>query len=333
MTITVTVLAAAIAFVLSAVSGKFLIPYLHKLKFGQTINDIGPTWHKNKQGTPTMGGFMFIIGTLAAVGVGAAVFYATGHTLEYAQLIRFLSGIFIMVAFGMIGFFDDYIKVVKKRNLGLTEMQKIVLQVLVTAVYLLTLQLSGAATTVVDLPFFGQLDFGFLYWPFMAVLIIGFVNAVNLTDGIDGLCGSVTFVYAVTFIAIGGILANFGSTLTAAALAGGILGFLIYNFHPAKVFMGDTGSMFLGGGVVALCFMVDSPLLIFLAGMLYLIEAFSVILQVLSVKIRGKRIFKMSPIHHHFEMCKWSEVKIVSVFSAFTLVCCVIAVLGVVVGK
>lgn len=327
---TIVFLTLALAFAVSAVSGKFLIPYLHKLKFGQTINDVGPTWHKNKQGTPTMGGIMFIFGALAAIAVGVGVYYGAGNALEYGELIKFLSGVFIMVAFGLIGFFDDYIKVVKKRNLGLTEIQKIVLQVAVAVVYLLTLQLSGAATTVVNIPFFGQLDFGWFYWPFMLVAVIGFVNAVNLTDGIDGLCGSVTMIYAAAFIVIGGLNALFATRLTATALAGALLGFLIYNFHPAKVFMGDTGSMFLGGAVIALAFMANQPLLLFIAGLLYFCEAFSDILQVLSLKLRGKRMFKMAPIHHHFEMSGWSEVKIVAVFSLFTLICCVVAVLGVI---
>ncbi len=328
MDITVIIAAALIAFAISVVSGKFLIPYLHKLKFGQTINEIGPAWHKAKQGTPTMGGIMFILGSLVAIALAVGVWYATGNSFEYSELIKFACGLFAMVGFGLIGFFDDYIKVVKKRNLGLTEIQKIVLQVAVTLVYLLTMHLSGAATTVVNLPFFGQWDMGWLYFPFMVVLIIGFVNAVNLTDGIDGLCGSVTLIYAAVFVVIGGFAGLFASSFTGAAIAGGLLGFLVYNFHPAKVFMGDTGSMYLGGAVVALCFMADEPLLIFLAGMLYLIEAFSVILQVLSVKIRGKRIFKMSPIHHHFEMSNWSEVKICVVFCTFTLICGILAVLG-----
>ncbi len=328
MDITVMILAVLISFAVSAVSGKFLIPYLHKLKFGQTINEIGPAWHKAKQGTPTMGGIMFILGTLAAIAVGVGVWYAAGSRFEYAELIKFFCGLFAMVGFGLIGFFDDYIKVVKKRNLGLTEMQKIVMQVAVTLVYLLTMHLSGAATTTVNLPFFGQWEMGWLYWPFMVTLIIGFTNAVNLTDGIDGLCGSVTLIYAAAFVVIGGLAGFVSGSVTGAAVAGGVLGFLVYNFHPAKVFMGDTGSMFLGGAVVALCFMVNQPLLIFIAGMLYLIEAFSVLLQIASVKLRGKRIFKMSPIHHHFEMSNWSEVKICAVFSAFTLVCCIVAVLG-----
>lgn len=329
MITTIVILAAVLAFIVSAVAGRLLIPYLHKLKFGQTINDIGPTWHKNKQGTPTMGGFMFAIGTFVAVAVAVGIYYGTGNRMEYAELIKFLAGLFLMVAFGMIGFFDDYIKVVKKRNLGLTEMQKIVLQVAVTVVYLLTLHLSGVATTVVNIPFGGQLDFSWLYWPFMLITIIGFVNAVNLTDGVDGLCGSVTLVYAAGFVAIGGITGLFATKMVGSAVAGALLGFLIYNFHPAKVFMGDTGSMFLGGAVIALAFMANQPLLLFIAGMLYLIEAFSVILQVISVKTRGKRLFKMSPIHHHFEMSNWSEVKIVVVFSAFTLACCILAVCSV----
>ncbi len=328
MTLTISLLAVVLAFLISALSGKILIPFLHKLNFGQTINDLGPTWHKKKQGTPVMGGFMFIIGSLVAIAACVALYYGMGNSMEQPELIRLLDGLFLMIGCGLIGFFDDYIKVVKKRNLGLTEIQKLVLQISVAVVYLLTMQLSGAATTVVGIPFIGQVDFGWIYWPFMLVLIVGFTNAVNLTDGVDGLCASVTVIYCAAFMVISGMLHMAGSNMIASAVAGGALGFLIWNFHPAKVFMGDTGSMYLGGTVVALAFMINQPVIIFIAGLLYFIEAFSVILQVLSVKLRGKRIFKMSPIHHHFEMCNWSEVKIVAVFSAFTLICCVAAVFG-----
>lgn len=330
---TIFLVTALLAFVATAALGIWLIPFLRKIKYGQTINDIGPTWHKAKEGTPTMGGILFIIGITLAALVGYAMLafqldglFSQGYLLEN---VRFFGGLVMALAFGFVGFMDDYIKVAKKRNLGLTAAQKIILQLLISIAYLASLFLAGDRSTVLVIPFMGQWDIGWFYYPLSVIIIVGFVNAVNLTDGIDGLAASTTFVTALGFMGIATMLSYMGITLLSIALAAGCVGFLIWNFHPAKVFMGDTGSMFLGGMVVALAFGVGIPLILVLAGILYLIEAFSVMLQVTSFKLTGKRIFKMSPIHHHFEMCGFSEVKIVMLFSAVALVGCIAAVISV----
>lgn len=321
----VMVITVLVAFVVTAALGMPLIPFLRRLKFGQTILDIGPAWHKKKQGTPTMGGLLFIAGITAAVVMGGLM----GGPGAPQQNMRLFSGMVMALAFGAVGFLDDYIKVVKKQNLGLTARQKYLIQLIIGVFYLVMLYLCGDTSTVVVIPFFGQIDLGLFYYAFALFVITGFVNAVNLTDGIDGLASSVTFVYALIFFVISGVLQRGGASTLAAALAGGCLGFLVWNFHPAKVFMGDTGSLFLGGLVVALAFEVGLPLLLALAGVVYWCEAFSVILQVISFKSTGKRIFKMSPIHHHFEMSGWSEIKIVVVFSFVAFIGGILAILSV----
>lgn len=320
---------AVIAFALTAVLGIWMIPFLRKIKYGQTINDVGPTWHKSKQGTPVMGGIMFIVGITVAAFVGFAMMavkydgmFAENYLIEN---VKFFAGIVMALAFGFLGFTDDYIKVVKKRNLGLTALQKIIVQLIIAIAYLVTVYLAGDTSTIIAIPFIGQLDLGIIYYPFCVFLIIGFVNAVNLTDGIDGLAASVTFVTALGFMVMSTMLSYMGMTILAIALAGGCVGFLIWNFHPAKVFMGDTGSMFLGGMVVALAFGIGLPLMLLLAGFIYLAEALSVMIQVTSFKLTGKRVFKMSPIHHHFEMSGFSEVKIVALFSFIAAIGCILA--------
>ena len=321
--------AAAISLVITAIMGVWLIPFLRKLKFGQTIIDIGPTWHQSKQGTPTMGGIMFIIGITAGIIAGIALFgQQTNSPLTPMIFRRVVSGFVMALAYGFIGFVDDYIKVVKKRNLGLTAKQKIVMQVLIAGCYLFSLYLLGDTSTSIIIPFLGQMNLGVFYYPFMMIFIVGFVNAVNLTDGIDGLSGSVTFTAALGFIVVSGIFGMWHNALVSAALAGGMIGYLIFNFYPAKVFMGDTGSMFLGGLVVALAFGTGMPLVLFLTGIIYFVEAMSVVLQVASFKLTGKRIFKMSPIHHHFEMSGFKETKIVMLFSFVTLIGCILAVIA-----
>ncbi|SDM71878.1 phospho-N-acetylmuramoyl-pentapeptide-transferase [Acetanaerobacterium elongatum] len=314
-----TIVAALTAFVVSSLLGKKLIPFLKRLKYGQTINDIGPTWHKNKQGTPTMGGIMFIVGTLAALAVGILVLSFTKPDAfpETARLenIKLLAGCVMALAYGFIGFTDDYIKVVKKRNLGLTASQKTIMQFVVAILYLMTIYLAGDHSTVLVLPFIGQWNLGIFYYPFAALIIYYMVNAVNLTDGIDGLCASVTFVCGIFLMLMCGVLHQDKEGLFAISLAAACIGFLIWNFHPAKVFMGDTGSMFLGGSVVAIAFGINMPAFLALVGIVYVLDALSVVIQVISFKLTKKRIFKMSPIHHHYEMSGWSEVKIVLVFS------------------
>ena len=320
-----TFCAAVAAFVISALTGRFLIPYLRKLHFGQTILEEGPKWHKSKQGTPIMGGIMFIAAITAVTIISTVVYILTGSGFIETyradipgEAVSIFAGLGLALANGFIGFIDDYTKVVKKRNLGLTAKQKLVFQFAAAAAYLAVMYFSGKDTAML-IPFVGYVDLGFFYYIISAVVIVGIVNAVNLTDGIDGLDGSVTFFVAVAFMLVSSSLYALGITAFSAAVAGGCLGFLVWNFHPAKVFMGDTGSLFLGGVVCAMAFAVDMPILLLPLGIVYLCEMFSVILQVGYFKLsHGKRLFKMSPIHHHFEMSGWSEVKIVAVFSAVT---------------
>ena len=332
MNTTAILAVAAIGFAVSAVSGYFLIPYLHKLHFGQTILDIGPSWHKNKQGTPTMGGFMFIFAILIASVVGYFMLSQGKNDLWHGtqvEIARYWGTILLAVSFGIIGFVDDYIKVVKKRNLGLTAIQKLIMQFVAAGLYMLILYTAGDTSTVLIIPFLGQLDLGLVYFPLCVVGIVYITNSVNLTDGLDGLCGSVTCVSALGFMMVSAAMGFGGINLLSTALAAACLGFLVWNFYPAKVFMGDTGSMFLGGMVTGLAFGVGMPLILAFLGIIYICESMSVVLQVISFKTTGKRIFKMRPIHHHFEMCGLSEVKIDFAFSAVTAVGAVLAVLAV----
>ncbi|MBQ8539099.1 MAG: phospho-N-acetylmuramoyl-pentapeptide-transferase [Ruminococcus sp.] len=324
---------ALISFAITAISGKYLVPFLHKLKYGQTILDIGPSWHKSKQGTPTMGGLMFILGIVFATVVSVIV-YSVFHGGFGTSEKFVITGLVMALCYGGIGFIDDYIKVVKKRNLGLTAIQKLVLQFAVVAGYLGVMRLLGDNTDII-IPFVKQpVDLGFFYYIIMGLVIVGITNAVNLTDGIDGLDGSITFFVALFMMMIANVLGVFDSdVLFAAAVAGGCLGFLVWNFHPAKVFMGDTGSLFLGGIVCAMAFAMDMHVIMLLVGVMYLVEMFSVMLQVSYFKMtHGKRLFRMSPIHHHFEMGGWSEKKIVAVFSTVTAVCGIVALLLVIFG-
>ncbi len=335
-----SLIVAAIAFAVTAVSGYFVIPFLRKLKFGQTILDIGPNWHKDKQGTPTMGGVMFIAGFIISIlfGVLYALIFERSFYIQLQDKYRvtvFVAGILLALCMSAIGFFDDYIKVVKKRNLGLTAKQKTFLQLLVSAGYLATLALAGMDKTYI--PFFGDVSItkglGLVFWPIALMFIYGFTNAVNLTDGIDGLASSVTLVVSCGFIMAAAFLNIATINVMSAALAGALIGFICWNSHPAKVFMGDTGSMFLGGMVVAISFGIGRPILLVLCGIVYLIEAFSDIIQVAYYKKTKKRIFKMAPIHHHFEKCGWSEDKIVFVFSVVTFLGCLVAVLPIILNK
>ena len=323
---------AAVSFAVTAVIGKFLIPFLHKLNFGQTILEEGPKWHKNKQGTPTMGGIMFIIGIVIATTAGVLL-YAVGHGMDSVSFFVFIGLIYALMN-GAIGFIDDYVKVVKKRNLGLTAIQKLVLQFLAAAIYLFLMHLCKDNTQIL-IPFVNHyVDLGFFYYIIMAIALVAIVNAVNLTDGIDGLDGSITFFACLFMMLIANVLGDHtANVLYTAAGAGGCLGFLVWNFHPAKCFMGDTGSLFLGGMVCSMAFAMDMHFMLLLIALTYLLEMLSVVLQVSYFKLtHGKRLFKMSPIHHHFEMCGWSETKIVCVFSAFTAVCGLAALLLVIFG-
>lgn len=321
------------SFVIAALFGRWLVPFLKKVHFGQTILEDGPKWHEKKQGTPTMGGFMFIIGSVVTTLVCVLLFSLfTQEEALKADMGRVLAGVVMAVAYGAVGFIDDYIKVVKKRNLGLTAKQKLVLQFLIAIAYLVTLYMLGTTSYVV-IPYFGVYDLGVFYWIISAILIVGIVNAVNLSDGIDGLVGSMSFFSALAFMLLASVLQSQCSGIMSSALAGGCLGFLLWNFHPAKVFMGDTGSLFLGGYICALAFALNMPILLIVIALPYIIEMLSVVLQVTYFKLtHGKRLFKMSPIHHHFEMCGWSEVRIVVVFSIFAAVCGIFAVLFTIFG-
>ena len=348
MNITNTVILAAagvLAFVIALLLGKWLIPWLHKLKFGQTILEDGPTWHQKKQGTPTMGGILFIVGFVVAVVAAVVAVYTIKTPLvihlstpafpnaripalfgTVDEMVRFWAGMGLALGCGLIGFADDYIKVVKKRNLGLTAVQKLLMQLLLSTAYAVLIYLyCGKGRFYI--PFIGDVNWGVWYIPFTVFVIVAMTNATNLTDGVDGLCGSTGFVAALTLLMLSGLTGTLSQGIPAVALAGGLAGFLMWNMHPAQVFMGDTGSLFIGGALTALAFGIKQPFLLVPIGILYIAENLSVILQVVYFKLtHGKRLFKMSPLHHHFEMCGWSEGRIVAVFTLITLLGCAGAV-------
>ena len=316
-------LAAVVSFLTTLIIGKFLIPELRRLKAGQEIREDGPTWHAGKAGTPTMGGIMFILGT------GIAVLALGWREMLSGRFVHLYVYVFALV-FGLIGFVDDYRKVRQHQNEGLTAKQKFVLQLAAAVVFLSLMRYEGLLTNDLYLPFFNvTLTVNWIvYLIFAAFVIVGCVNAVNLTDGIDGLACSVTLVVMVFFTAAGLALV-YGAALFSAALAGGLAAFFVYNHHPAKTFMGDTGSLFLGGAVAALAFALDVPLALIPVGVIYIVETLSDIIQVGYFKLtHGKRFFKMAPLHHHLELCGWSEAKLVTVFSIVTLIGCALAWLG-----
>jgi phospho-N-acetylmuramoyl-pentapeptide-transferase len=323
---------ALIALILTFGLGFPLIPALRRLKFGQTILDIGPAWHKEKkQGTPTMGGFMFIIGISVAFSVGLFMLWQTfepvssesaGYMAERRmQFLNAVNGMLMALCFAFMGFLDDWIKVKRKRNEGLSVNQKLLMQVFIVAAYFTSRIIAGDTNTTINFSVFGQVDFWYFYYVVMGLGIIYIVNAVNITDGVDGLCGSVTVVYCSMFMVICGLLSMNELSVLAAATAGGCIGFLIWNFNPAKVFMGDTGSLFLGGAVCALGLGANVELVMVLAAAVYIWEALTVLIQTTYFKITGgKRLFKMTPIHHSFEIRGWKETKIVLVFSLIAAV-------------
>ncbi|MBE6910543.1 MAG: phospho-N-acetylmuramoyl-pentapeptide-transferase [Ruminococcaceae bacterium] len=321
-----TILACVLSFAVAAVVGRFLVPWLRKLKAGQEIREDGPTWHNAKAGTPTMGGLMFIAGIFAAILIVGWPDMMRGD-FKHLYIFGFA------LIFGIIGFLDDFEKVIHHRNLGLTSIQKFLLQLAAAVAFLALMRYERLLTPNLYVPFWNTQIV--LSWPvymvFAAFVIVGTVNAVNITDGIDGLAGSVTVPVGLFFAVVAAWrpeLSQLG--VFAGALVGGLLGFLIYNFHPAKVFMGDTGSLFLGGTVAALAFAYDMPLVLIPVGFVYICETMSDILQVGYFKLtHGKRLFKMAPLHHHFELCGWSEVKLVAVFTTVSALCCFAAALGV----
>lgn len=314
-----------VAFAASALIGRFLIPWLRALKAGQSIKEIGPVWHMAKQGTPTMGGIMFIAGMFIAILVTGWKDFSQGR---FGALFVFL----FALVFGVIGFLDDFMKVKYHKNEGLTASQKFLLQLAAAIVFTVLLRYTGYLTPDLYIPFFNvsfQLPWA-VYMVFAAFVIVATVNAVNLTDGVDGLATGVTLPVALFYLVVSLMWKVTDLSIFAAALVGGLCAFLIYNFHPAKVFMGDTGSLFLGGTVCGLAFALDIPLIIVLVGIIYLLETLSDIIQVTYFKLtHGKRIFRMAPLHHHFEMGGWSEEKLFTVFTLVTVVCCVLAYFGV----
>lgn len=303
------------SFVISAAAGPMIIPILKKMKVGQTVRDDGPQTHLKKNGTPTMGGLIFLLSVAVT-----SLFYVK----DYPKIIPIL---FVTVGFGIVGFLDDYIKVVLKRSEGLTPGQKMLGQIVVTAVFAWYMTERSDVGLEMLIPFGGGrcLDLGALSVPFLFFVLIGTVNGTNFTDGLDGLASSVTVMVAVFFtvVAIG---TESGIFPVTCAVTGGLLGFLLFNVYPASVFMGDTGSLALGGFVASTAYMLRLPLFIVIVGLIYLVEVLSVMIQVSYFKAtHGKRFFKMAPIHHHFEKCGWSETRIVAVFSIITALCCLIA--------
>lgn len=342
---TALILCAAAAFVLAAVFGMIFIPMLRRLKFGQEIREAGPSWHKNKSGTPTMGGIIFIAAISVTVILCWCAFNVFGAETVFGGVnIKFSQAAILLTAlgFGAVGFIDDYIKVVKKRNLGLNEKQKFLAQAVVAVLFTIWAYFLSPMKSEIFIPFTDKtFNLGILYIPFVLFVMLGGVNSVNLTDGLDGLAASVTAVVSLFFCAVFMVATNLltiygfraelltetyaGSAFFAAALFGGLLGFLLYNKYPAKVFMGDTGSLFLGGAVSAMAVVLGNPLVLILVGFVYICETLSVIIQVTVYKKTGKRVFKMSPLHHHFEMCGWSERKVVAVFTLITVILCAVA--------
>ena len=318
-----SIITCIVSFVLSAVGGKFLIPALRALHVGQSIREVGPTWHNSKAGTPMMGGLMFIFGTILCL-VGN--FPAMSDDSPFYVLA-------LALCFGLIGFVDDYRKVRQHQNEGLTAKQKFVLQLLAAVVFLCLMRYEGLLTNDLYIPFVNvTLTVNWIvYLIFAAFVIVGCVNSVNLTDGIDGLASSVTAVVMAFFMGTAMIWKFTTLGIFSSALCGSLLGFYaLYNRHPAKCFMGDTGSLFLGGAVAALAFAFDMPLVLIPVGIIYILETLSDIIQVGYFKAtHGKRFFKMAPLHHHLERCGWSEVKIVTVFVSITAVFCLLAYYGI----
>jgi len=314
-----------VSFVITLVVGLLLIPALRRMKAGQMIQEDGPVWHKGKQGTPTMGGLMFIAGitiTCFTVGLGEIREGRLGHVTVIA----------FALVFAAIGFFDDYVKLKRKQNLGLKAKEKFALQLLVAIGYVAIMHLLGNLTTNLYIPF---VDISIqiptpIYYVFASFVILGTVNSVNITDGVDGLVTGVTIPVAACILCLAFYLGHTTVGILAAALLGGLISFLLFNFHPAKIFMGDTGSLFLGGAICALAFAMDMPMLLIVLGLVYILEALSDIIQVTYFKLsKGKRVFKMAPIHHHFEMCGWSEYKIFTVFTLASTLFALISFLGV----
>ena len=309
---------ALVSFVISAIAGYFLVPYLTKKKMDQTEREEGVASHLKKNGTPTMGGLMFLLG----ITITCLIFEVRFH--------KILPVLFLTLAFGGIGFYDDYLKVIKKRSDGLFPKQKLLAQIIVTAVFLLLLYLTKTPLSL-RVPFSGGKfwEIGWLAVPLAFLAVIGTVNGVNFTDGLDGLSSTVT-LFVAAFMTIAALMTDTPITPATAAVFGGLLAFLLFNAYPAKIFMGDTGSLALGGFVAGAAYMMQMPLFILIVGLIYLVEVLSVMIQVSYFKAtHGKRIFRMAPIHHHFELGGMSETKVVACFAVTTAVLCLIGVLAI----
>lgn len=307
-----------ISFVICVILGPIVIPFLKRLKVGQTVREDGPQSHLKKNGTPTMGGIVILFGI-----AGTSLLYVR----DYPKIIPVL---FLTLGFGLVGFLDDYIKVVLKRSMGLSPLQKMFLQLVVTGIYAYYLNHFAGMSLAMKIPFMENkwIDFGIFNIPVLFFIVIATVNGTNFTDGLDGLAGSVTVIVA-TFFTVVAVGTKSGIEPVTCAVVGALLGFLLFNVHPASVFMGDTGSLALGGFVAASAYALKLPLFIPIVGFVYLIEVVSVILQVSFYKFTGgKRIFRMAPLHHHFELGGWSESKVVAVFSIMTAILCLIALMG-----
>jgi len=316
-----------LTFLITVIVLKRLIPFLKSMKMGQKILDIGPRWHKSKEGTPTMGGLAFIGAMTVSVTAALVAGICLGELSSYTELII----TFVMALLsGVIGMIDDSAKLRKKQNEGLTASQKFLLQLILAGGYIFAMSVTGNLDTALYIPFVGvTLEIGIFYYVFALVLICGMFNSVNLNDGIDGLCSTMSATVGGFFALCAFLCGSAELSILAGACIGGCLGFLVYNFYPARVFMGDTGSLFLGGLLVGMAFMLDNPLIIVVCGFVYIAETLSVMIQVTYFKLtHGKRFFKMAPIHHHFEKCGWSEIKVVSVFSLITLALCVLSIFG-----
>ena len=313
------VIPVLVSFALSLVLGPIVIPFLRKLKMGQTERKEGVQSHLKKAGTPTMGGIIFLLSTVVT---------SLLYVKDYPKIIPVL---FLTLGFGIIGFLDDYLKVVLKRSDGLMPMQKMACQIVVTAVFAFYLVKFTDVPLTMKIPFIPghELDFGILTIPLIFIVVIGTVNGVNFTDGLDGLASSVTIMVA-TFFSVIAIGTKSGIEPITCAVVGALMGFLLFNVYPAKIFMGDTGSLALGGFVAGTAYMLQMPLFLLIVGLIYVVEVLSVMIQVTYFKAtHGKRFFKMAPIHHHFELCGWSETRVVAVFSIITAVLCLIALMGV----
>jgi len=318
MTLSTTVITLIVSFLLSVILAPIVIPYLRKMKFGQSIREEGPQSHHKKAGTPTMGGLIFLSSIIIST-LGLSFYFDQLTTQSIVLLV-------ILVGFGLIGFLDDFIKVVMKRNLGLTSIQKLIGQILISVIAFFMLK-QGPFDTSIAIPFTGmELSLGQFYIAFLIFWLVGFSNAVNLTDGLDGLVAGTATVAFATFGVLALAYEQTDIAIFTFSVAGALLGFLLFNKNPAKVFMGDTGSLALGGALAMVSILVKHELLLLLVGIIFVIETFSVILQVISFKTTGKRIFKMSPIHHHFELSGWSEQKIVTVFWAIGFIAAMIVV-------